>query len=95
MEPAQLRTREREAEAITQQPVHRTDAERPNEHPLQPALWNGAIESKSRLGVTDPKPAEDRDRLIPQTSKHELEHERGGLVQPLNVVDRDRQGSFG
>ena len=87
MDPQQHGAREREIEVNAHELVHRGNSEGPEEEMLDPVVAESAGElDRLCLVRREPNGDEHADALSVQAPAGELEHARGGLVEPLDVV---------
>ena len=85
----QRRSSRRATELRPQDPVERADAERPQRDP-QPVA-----RAQRQLNVARPRAQGDEHRnpLVGQAPGAEADQERGRAIEPLDVVDRDEDGT--
>jgi hypothetical protein len=81
---------ELEPEPVPQQLKEGAEAERADREPLDRSLREQAIHVDANMvGERGPDGLEEANRFAARTPKRELEHQRGGPIEPLEVVDRD------
>jgi hypothetical protein len=90
----QQRTREGDTDPRAQKTVQRADRDRADRETAN-AFRREPIETEQRVRLVAQAPSEqERDRLVLNASKPELQERRRRLVQPLDVIDRNEHRSL-
>ena len=91
LHPGELGARQVEAESLLEQPMHRGQTERADRDPLEPSVRERALELerlRELRGLSQGR--EETDRLVVQASKRDLDRTRRRRVEPLHVVEGDK-----
>ena len=91
----ELRPRQLQPEPLPQQMVKRAQAQRAEPEPLQPLVWERALELERRgdLGQLA-QSRKQADPLVAQSPQRDLQHRGRGRVEPLDIVERDDHGAL-
>jgi hypothetical protein len=74
-------------EAVVQEPMERTDAERPHPQPLDALRIQRLLQPRPLGTIGEPSGEQHQNRTGGKSSQCERERARRGRVEPLDVVD--------